>query len=652
MSAIVGMIDWRGGPVGAAVRQAMDALTLHGRDGEGFWDGGDVALGWRQTILHAEDRADQQPLTGGAGRFKLVFDGRIDNREELAAALSLHPERARDWPDSAYAMAAFEKWGEDTPARLLGDFSFAVWDGQTRELFLARDHLGSRPLFYHSGRGFLMFATMPSGLFSNPDVPRDIDDDSFLLDLAAVPRDPDATLYRGIARVPIGHAVLASERSISTLRHWRPETIPLLNYKRDDDYVEAFREVLDESVRCRLRTIHPIGTHLSSGFDSSTVTAVAAGLLAREGRGLTAFTAVPPLGWRPDDTFDGEADEGPAASALARRYANLEHVLVRSTGRFDFSALDRHGDAFEAPRRSVFTIGWLEHLSHDARSRGVRVMLSGAMGNRTISHDGLGLLPYLLRHGRLAELASEWFNLKRRGVMRYRGAAALTFGPSAPDWLWALASRAAGRVRPTALMRSGLHPDRFTESELGALARHRALNPTNAHRADDRSMRFVASQTPDLAYLWAATPAAFDIDTRDPTSDRRLVAFRVATPERQFLRRGQTKWLLQRAMKGVLPPEIRDLRHHAGQQAAEWFEAVTRSRDAFEDEIDRLAANSRMAALIDIAGLRDNLAAWPATVGSAGSRGALTARRYRRFVVVVAYARFMRRFVEQEPRTP
>lgn len=203
MSAIAGMIDWRGAPAGPAVRKALAALASHGRDGEGFWDGGDVALGWRQTILHAEDRADRQPLTGGGGRFKLVFDGRIDNREELARALALAPERARDWPDSAYVLAAFEKWGEGCVPHLLGDFAFAVWDAEKRELFLARDHIGTRPLYFFRGEHFLMFATAPSALFSNQGVPCDIDDEHFFVSLSpvALPRGQRSTAISPVSRL-------------------------------------------------------------------------------------------------------------------------------------------------------------------------------------------------------------------------------------------------------------------------------------------------------------------------------------------------------------------------------------------------------------------------------------------------------------------
>ncbi len=162
MSAIAGMIDWRGGPALPVLQRALDALTPHGRDGDGVWDGGSAALGWRQTILHAEDYADKQPLSGRGGSLRLVLDGRIDNREDLTRTLALPPE-SRAWPDSAYVLAAFEKWGEDCVEKLIGAFSFALWDARTRRLFLARDHAGQRPLYLHRGGHFvILFASRPS----------------------------------------------------------------------------------------------------------------------------------------------------------------------------------------------------------------------------------------------------------------------------------------------------------------------------------------------------------------------------------------------------------------------------------------------------------------------------------------------------------
>jgi asparagine synthase (glutamine-hydrolysing) len=641
MSAIAGLIDWRGGPAGPSVRKALEALALHGRDGEGLWDGGNVALGWRQTILHKEDYAEKQPLTGGGGALKLVFDGRIDNREDLARALTLSPESAREWPDSAYVLAAFEKWGEECVPHLLGDFAFAIWNADKRMLFLARDHIGTRPLYFHRGEHFVMFATQPSALFTNPRVPRDIDDEKFLLDLAAVPFNPGETLYRGIERVPIGNAVILSEKEIVTSRHWQPESIPELRYKNDNDYVEEFKSILDEAVRCRLRTIHPIGSHLSSGWDSSTVAAVAAGLLAGKNGKLTAFTAVPPEKWRAGAVTagTGPTDEGPIAKAVAQMYPNIEHVLVRGSGRLDLDALDRHADAFEYPKKTINNIGWMESLYSEARNRGIRVMLSGGMGNRTVSHDGLTLLPYLLRHGDILTLSREWRALSR-DTYTHKRLATLTFGPYLPEFVWQLLRWGFKRPRRTIRMRTGVNPNSLSEEYLWKVARFRGTNPANAYRADDRVMRYLCTQTPDLGLLWGGSLADYDVQTLDPTADRRLMVFRAAIPERQFLRNGEAKWLVRRAMRNKLPDLLFN-QAARGQQAAEWFDAASASRHELNTEVERLSANPRMGSLVDIPLLQNLMRRWPSQVSNASE-----IFLYRRLLIIVSSARFVRRFIE------
>src|SRR4051812_49878534 len=99
------MISWSGAPVAPFVNGALAALSLHGRDNQGLWDGGSASLGWRQTILHAEDYVDRQPLTGGGGLLSLVFDWRIDNCGALSCTPSLFPSRGRDWPGRPFVLS-------------------------------------------------------------------------------------------------------------------------------------------------------------------------------------------------------------------------------------------------------------------------------------------------------------------------------------------------------------------------------------------------------------------------------------------------------------------------------------------------------------------------------------------------------------------
>jgi asparagine synthase (glutamine-hydrolysing) len=287
----------------------------------------------------------------------------------------------------------------------------------------------------------------------------------------------------------------------------------------------------------------------------------------------------------------------------------------------------------------VNNFGWMESLCRDARSRGIRVILSGGMGNRTISHDGLALLPQLFRHAQLPALAREWMALRRR-TYTHKHLAALTFGPYLPEPGWDLIRWAFRMPSPLAQMRIGVNPLALSERQLREAAERGRLTPANAHRAEDRTIRWYCTQTPDLSRVWSGTLAAYDVETRDPAGDRRLMAFRAAIPERQFLFQGQTKWLARRAMQGTLPAELVGLTHRGrGQQAAEWFDAASQSRAALRAEIERVAANPRVESLIDVPLLRSLLVEWPAQL-----RDASQTFSYRRLLIVMGAARFMRRF--------
>jgi asparagine synthase (glutamine-hydrolysing) len=603
VSAIAGMIDWRGRPAGPVVRKAMAALALHGRDNEGFWDGGDVALGWRQTVLHAEDFADRQPVTGGGG-FHLVFDGRLDNRADLTRLLAIHSERACNMPDSAYALAAFEKWGDDCLPYLLGDFAFAIWDSSTRELFLARDHFGRRPLVYHSTDRYFFFASMPSALFTHAEVPRQIDEESFIIDICLRSLPADHTHYREIARIPVAHSMRVARDRKSLHGYWRLEDAPAIHLSKDDDYVDAFRERFDEAVQCRLRTIHPIGSHLSSGWDSSSVTATAARLLAERNQRLTAFTHVPPEGWHPADKIPGQiTDEGPLAALVAAKLPNVDHVLVRSSGKWDFEGIDHYATHFERPLRAIHSGGWRNDLHRNARARGIRVMLSGVEGNLTISYPGLDRLSKLLRSGQLLSFAREWDGLKAFGYSTRR-LLRLAVGPSLPDALWDLVQRILGRPGARSLNFNFLNPVLVAEYGLDWLSEKDKWGLSNVHRAG-RALMLHRSQV-DHSTFSGAGLAAWDLELRDPTGDRRIVEFCFAIPDDQFLRNGQTRWLLRRAMKDVLPEEL--LNEPArGRQTADWNEGAAKAKNLLLEEIGKLERNPTVERLADLKHIRETV---------------------------------------------
>lgn len=223
MTAIAGVWSSDGRlDAGDACGRMLAAQQMYGPHGSSVWDGGNVAIGRRLFRTLPEDAHDRQPQAGGDGRWRLVADVRLDNRDEIAAALGIPADRLRSMADAALLMMAWERWQTDCMARLLGDFAFAVWDADEHRLFLARDALGGRPLHFHQGDGFLAFASMPKGLHALPQIPYAPDEEHAAEFLALLPETGPGTFFKGVSRVEPGQLVIASAYGLSNRRHWDP----------------------------------------------------------------------------------------------------------------------------------------------------------------------------------------------------------------------------------------------------------------------------------------------------------------------------------------------------------------------------------------------------------------------------------------------
>lgn len=610
MTAIAGVIRHDQGRVGRDdLERMLNVLAPYGPDARHYRALG--SAGFVRTLLRTtpEDALDRQPCIDAGSGWTLLFDGRIDNREELAAALALDRAGLRAMADSQLALAAWTRWETGALPRLLGDFALAAWHPGHRRLVLARDFLGTRPLFWHQGNGFHAFASLPKALFALPDIPRELSEEGLHDFLCLLPLLDGRTLYRGIQRVMPGQCVVLEAGRVRNETWYRHDPRRELRLASDDDYVEALRDHLERAVARRLRAIGPLASELSSGWDSGTVTAVAAAQLAAQDRPLLAYTAVPRQGFSRRAASGRHNDEGPGARAVAAMYPNIEHILVEQGRDSAIRDLDLRIEQLDRPPLNACNAVWINQIRQQAAARGVRVLLNGNAGNLTISHDGRSLLPALFGRGR-------WWRW-------WREARALLRAHPGATWRWALSHSLKPWLPQSLVARvdawrgsgwqladySAVNPQFMAQMDTAARARRSGIDLTYRDTADSRRRRIGALQLIDPGE-YSLAMNLHGLEGRDPTADRELVEFCLAVPESQYLRDGRTRWLLRRAMAGRLPAPVMDSRTR-GQQAADWHEAATRDLPRLRAELQRLREHPSAGRYLDLPALQAALDDWP-----------------------------------------
>jgi asparagine synthase (glutamine-hydrolysing) len=583
---------------------------------ETVWSSSQVALVHKLFVITPEDRLERQPRMGFGGQGRLVFAGRLDNREDLAEALGIAPAALRETSDSALCLLALERWYLDALPRLEGGFAFALWDERSRRLLLGRDKMGGRPLFYHRGAGFIAFATTFNGLFALPQVPRAIDEVVLGDFLALNVFEERRTIYRGVLRVPSGCHALCDADDLRVEAYWTPRRRSL-GLKRHEDYVEAAREQLDRAVRPMLRSERPVAVQCSSGLDSPAVAATAARMLAPER--LAVIVRVPPAGQRSADTDLRCLDEGPGVRTLAAMHPNMDVTAVDDDG---LHPIDRDPALRFAlngmPVFNPLNHGWLSGTIDHAVRQGHRVMLEGGWGNFSLTWGRNSSLHHLLLRGQPIRLLRELLALRRASgqplsaVFRHRVLRHL-----APAWVKRWRRRQLG-------LGYGLEHGGFVDPEF-----------MREHRLEERVREIggwrdgrVASDPFEARSKWLVrsneigrdwqgqTPAFLGLEKRAPLGDPRLIEFCLNVPEEHYLRGGRTRALARDVLADRVPPEIYANRK-VGVQTPEWFARLDAQRDFIRRDVERIAASPLASRMIDMRRLRSAVENWPANAEEA-----------------------------------
>jgi asparagine synthase (glutamine-hydrolysing) len=556
MSAIAGLYrrDARPGDR-HEVDRMVSALAHRGADGTAVWSDASAALGQVALWTTPEAGGERLPLSNVDGNVFITADARLDNRRELIAALSNMGRPEIEIGDGELILRAYECWGEDCTSRLLGDFSFAIWDARKQLLFCARDHMGVKPFYYCEAGGTLFFASEIKALLTSPLVPYRLNPLRVADHLAGLVDDRAITFYHDIYRLPAGHTLTASRADRHVRQYWALDPTRVIFLASDDAYAAAFRECFAEAVRCRLRSSHPVGCLLSGGLDTSSIVATACQIRRERGEeSLDTFTAIFPELPAADLK---RIDERNFVDSVVRHGGINPHYLrgdrVSPLNGVD-SVLWHLDEAFTAPN---LYLHWA--LYGEARDRNVRPLLDGIDGDTTVSH-GLERLAALTRTGKLAMLAHELRALSRRYGIGMRTlfwqfgvqplipagvhqARRLLHRREPPSWI------AATTINRQFARRMGL------AERVEAVERKRRGTVRSARGAHWLGLN--SGLIPYALEMADKAAAAFGLEPRYPFFDRRLVEFCLGLPANQKLRGGWTRVVMRHAMKGILPEDVR-----------------------------------------------------------------------------------------------
>jgi asparagine synthase (glutamine-hydrolysing) len=548
MNIIFGI--WRPGGQQVSLKE-LQAMAVHTRrfapDGEWFQTGPEIGFGSQAQYSHARSRLDAHPTSDTVGDV-LLYDGRLDNYRELLGELSLSGE---DTPDSTIILHAYQQWGSKCFARLIGDWAIVLWDSRSHSLYLARDHAGTRTLHYQRDlSGAVTWATYLDSYLSTRalDMPDPIYIASYLSLLPCYTRSP----YRDVRAVLPGHFLKITVRGTESTQFWTPAVHEQIICRGNDEYEAEFLRRLKQSVARRTVPGAPSLGQLSGGMDSTSIVCVADLLRSLNDPNAEQLTTLSYFN-------DSEPDWN------ERPYFTLvESKRGRRGFHFDTS---RYQNTFEksSDNGALYLYPGIDqsNLKHDidlysiAAASGYRSILSGIGGDEFAggNPNPAAEVADLLATGKISSAASRavaWclanrmslVDLLRESASFIRNHITLSHIDAAVNsipWLTVTARqycRIAARELPLTRYRpfqGRLHMADASETWWYTLRTQPHLKPSEIYR----------------------------YEYRYPFLDRDLLEFLLTLPSEQLSRPGRRRYVMRKAMKGIVPEEILERRRKA-----------------------------------------------------------------------------------------
>ncbi|MBM7586483.1 asparagine synthase (glutamine-hydrolyzing) [Bacillus pakistanensis] len=309
------------------LEKMTNTLKKRGPDDTNFWLHPYVAFGHKRLVV-VDPEGGKQPMSKTAQdhTFTICYNGELYNTEDIRKILLTKGYSFSGHSDTEVLLASYIEWREECVDHLNGIFAFAVWDSEKEHVFIGRDRLGVKPLFYSEKKGGLLFGSEIKSLLAHPDVKAEVDREGLSEILGLGPsRSPGNGVFKGIAELRPGHALTFSRNGLKIWRYWNVES------KRHEDTfeetVENVRFLLSDSITRQLVSDVPLCTFLSGGVDSSAITGIAANTYKREGKGRLHTYSVDYEGndeFFKSNAFQPDAD-GPWIEKVSKHFGTTHH---------------------------------------------------------------------------------------------------------------------------------------------------------------------------------------------------------------------------------------------------------------------------------------------------------------------------------------
>jgi asparagine synthase (glutamine-hydrolysing) len=427
--------------------------------------------------------------------------------------------------------------------------------------------------------------------------------------LVHLPGEFERTAWQDVSRLLPGHCLALTEAGPRVKRYCCLEDAPRVRLRSRRDYEEGFLSLFRQAVRVRLRGVGAVGTMMSGGLDSGSVTALAAEVMRGRGERLTAFTSVPAY---PAQHLvrHGTSDEWVRAHTVARHWDNIDHVAVKAEKESPLAAVEKLLAVYPQPVHAASNQYWMQAILREARQRGIGVLLNGQMGNGGVSWNGgrNGIFHLFAQgHWTAGRRALAGWRSGRKNKTAWYAWRSQVLSPLVGPWVH--------RLRGASLSRRGMGDNRtlFTvdfERRAGLAGLwERETRESGCFWPEDplaERLRIFENNTIVAGAIAEAQSAATGVDVRDPTADLRLVEYCLGVPDDCYLDERGSRVLIRGAMAGLVPDEVRWNTAY-GTQAADFLPRLRAHGAELEIILDRFAATPAVSGRLNVEVLR---AAW------------------------------------------